>query len=85
MDSILIYNIQTGPIWDWRVVMDLFCGGVGVGASLLAVAMSGSEDSHRRRLGQTAAFLGPRWPSTWPLHQSCGGVFCSSPHWFFSG
>ena len=59
MDSILIYNVQAGPIWDWRVVVDLFSGGVGVGASLMAVAMSGSENSHRRRVGQTAAFLGP--------------------------
>lgn len=59
MGSTLIYSVQASPIWDWRVVVDLFCGGVGVGALLLAVAMSGSEDSHRRRVGQTAAFLGP--------------------------
>ena len=59
MDSILIYNVQEGLIWDWRVVVDLFCGGVGVGASLLAVAISGSEDSQCRRVGQTAACLGP--------------------------
>jgi formate-dependent nitrite reductase membrane component NrfD len=59
MESVLIYNVQAGPIWDWRVVVDLFCGGVGVGASLLAVILSGSRDSHRLRIGQTAAFVGP--------------------------
>lgn len=59
MESILIYNVQAGAIWDWRVVVDLFCGGVGVGALLLAVALSTSRDSHRRKLAQTAAFMGP--------------------------
>jgi formate-dependent nitrite reductase membrane component NrfD len=59
MESVLIYTVQSGPIWDWRVVIDLFCGGVGVGASLLAVALSRSEDAHRLKLAQTAAFMGP--------------------------
>jgi formate-dependent nitrite reductase membrane component NrfD len=59
MESVLIYSVQAGPIWDWRVVVDLFCGGIGVGASLLAVILSGSRDSHRLRIGQTAAFVGP--------------------------
>ena len=59
MESVLIYTVQSGPIWDWRVVVDLFCGGVGVGASLLAVALSRSEDVQRLKLAQTAAFTGP--------------------------
>ena len=59
MESILIYNVQGGAIWDWRVVVDLFCGGVGVGASLLAVALSRSPDQHHLKLAQTAAYTGP--------------------------
>jgi formate-dependent nitrite reductase membrane component NrfD len=59
MESVLIYTVQSGPIWDWRVVVDLFCGGVGVGAFLLAVALSRSEDVQRLKLAQTAAFTGP--------------------------
>lgn len=58
MESVLIYNVQPGPIWGWRVVVDLFCGGFGVGASLLAVTLSGSKDPAGLRVVQTAAFVG---------------------------
>jgi len=59
MDPTLVYNIQPGPIWDWRVAVDLFAGGVGVGAFLVAVALSRIGDRRYQRLAQTAAIMAP--------------------------
>jgi formate-dependent nitrite reductase membrane component NrfD len=25
----IIYEVQSGPFWDWRVALDLFLGGAG--------------------------------------------------------
>ena len=55
MDPTLVYNIQPGPIWDWRVAVDLFAGGVGVGAFLFTFALSRFGDRRYQRLAQTAA------------------------------
>jgi len=59
MNPEIIYNIQEGPFWDWRVALDLFLGGAGVGALFFAVYID--EFFHRkyRRIGQTAAWLAP--------------------------
>lgn len=59
MDPTLVYNIQPGPIWVWRVAIDLFAGGVGVGAFLVAVTLSRIGDRRYQRLAQTAAIMVP--------------------------
>jgi protein NrfD len=59
MDPTLVYNIQSGPIWDWRVAVDLFAGGVGVGAFLFAVVLGRSGNQRYQRLAQTAAVIAP--------------------------
>ncbi|MDZ7754768.1 MAG: NrfD/PsrC family molybdoenzyme membrane anchor subunit [Gammaproteobacteria bacterium] len=59
MDPTLVYNIQSGTIWDWRVAVDLFAGGVGVGALLFSVALSRYGDARYRRLAQTAGVIAP--------------------------
>ncbi len=37
MENIVVYNTPHLVYWDWRVAMDLFLGGIGVGAFLVAV------------------------------------------------
>ena len=32
MNAEIVYNIQSGPFWDWRVAFDLFLGGAGLQA-----------------------------------------------------
>ncbi|MEN8130383.1 MAG: NrfD/PsrC family molybdoenzyme membrane anchor subunit [Pseudomonadota bacterium] len=59
MDPTLVYNIQSGPIWDWRVAVDLFAGGVGVGAFLFAIILARLGDQRYQRLAQTAAVIAP--------------------------
>ncbi len=59
MDPILFYNTQAGPVWDWRVVVDLFAGGVGVGAVLFAIVLSRFDDRRYQRLAQTGAIIAP--------------------------
>lgn len=34
MNNEIVYITQQGPIWDWKVAMDLFFGGAGCGALL---------------------------------------------------
>lgn len=59
MDPEIVYNIQAGPIWDWRVAVDLFAGGVGVGAFLFAILLSRFGEQRYMRLAQTAAIIAP--------------------------
>jgi formate-dependent nitrite reductase membrane component NrfD len=59
MNTELVYNFQSGPFWDWRVAMDLFLGGAGVGALLLAVLMDEAFKGKYRRICHTAAWLAP--------------------------
>ena len=58
MNTEIIYEVQSGPIWDWKVAMDLFLGGAGVGAFLFAVFLDAgtawtddSDDFHRSWIG----------------------------------
>jgi len=55
----VVFNIQAGPAWDWRVAMDLYLGGAGVGAILFVVLLDHWFQGRYRRLSQTAAWLGP--------------------------
>jgi formate-dependent nitrite reductase membrane component NrfD len=59
MDPEIVFNVQSGIAWDWRVAMDLFLGGAGVGAILFAVLIDHLFAGRYRRLSQTAAWLGP--------------------------
>ena len=59
MDLTTVYNIQAGPYWDWKVALDLFFGGAGVGAFLFSVALAEFWGRRYRRVPQTAAFLAP--------------------------
>jgi len=59
MEPELIYNIQSGPYWDWKVAADLFLGGAGVGALLFGILLDETLKAKYRRLCQTAAWLGP--------------------------
>lgn len=59
MDPSVVYNVQAGHIWDWRVPVDLFLGGAGVGAFLVSVYLSRRHGAQARRLAQTAAFIAP--------------------------
>ena len=59
MDPEIIYHVQPGPYWDWKVAVDLFLGGAGVGAFLFSVALSELWGRRYRRIPQTAAMLAP--------------------------
>lgn len=55
----VIFNTQPMPAWDWRVALDLFFGGVGVGAFFLALFVEGRFGAKYRSFAQTAAWLSP--------------------------
>lgn len=57
MDAQVVYQIQAGPVWDWRVALDLFLGGAGVGALLFAVFLDIVFHGKYRRICQTATWL----------------------------
>lgn len=59
MESEIIYNVQAFPYWDWRVALDLFFGGAGVGAFLFAVFMEERFQGRYVRISRTAAWLAP--------------------------
>ena len=59
MDPSIVYNVQPGPYWDWKVAVDLFFGGAGVGAFVFSVALFELWGRRYRRIPQTAAFLAP--------------------------
>ncbi len=59
MEPNIVYNIQTGPYWNWQIALDLFLGGAGVGAFLFSVALFELWGRKYRRIPQTAAFLAP--------------------------
>ncbi len=55
----IVFHTQPGPVWDWRVALDLFLGGAGVGALLFAVFLDERFKGRYRRLCHTAAWLSP--------------------------
>jgi len=61
MDPSIVYNVQHGYYWDWKVALDLFFGGAGVGAFIFGVALYELWGRRYRRIPQTAAFLAPSW------------------------
>ncbi|MGE9269742.1 MAG: NrfD/PsrC family molybdoenzyme membrane anchor subunit [Verrucomicrobiales bacterium] len=59
MNTEVIYLTQPGPIWDWKVALDLFLGGAGCGALLFAVLLDEGFHAKYRRICHTAAWLSP--------------------------
>ncbi len=50
MNPEIIYEVQPGLIWDWKVALDLFLGGAGVGALLFAVFLDERCDGKYGRI-----------------------------------
>lgn len=59
METEIVYSIQSGPFWDWRVALDLFLGGAGVGALLFAILLDERFRGKYRRICHTGAWLSP--------------------------
>ncbi len=59
MEPEVVFNIHPGPYWDWRIAVDLFLGGAGVGAFLFAIGLHAAFRGRYRRITQTAAWLAP--------------------------
>lgn len=59
MNNEIVYITQHGPIWDWRVAMDLFFGGAGCGALLFAILLDERFHGKYRRICHTAAWISP--------------------------
>lgn len=59
MNPDIVFNIQPGPAWDWRVALDLYLGGAGAGAILFAVLIDQVFAGKYPRLTRTAAWIGP--------------------------
>lgn len=59
MGQEITYNIQGGFYWDWRIAVDLFLGGAGVGAFVFGVVIYEVVGTKYRRIPQTAAYLAP--------------------------
>mgnify|MGYP006425053125 CR=1 FL=1 len=59
MPEEIVYLIQQGPYWDWKVALDLFLGGAGVGALLFAILLDAGLHGKYRRICSTAAWLSP--------------------------
>jgi len=59
MNPEIVYITQHGPYWDWKVALDLFLGGAGVGALLFAILLDAGLHGKYRRICHTAAWLSP--------------------------
>lgn len=59
MDPDIVFNVQQGIYWDWKVAIDLFFGGAGVGAFIFAVLLYEFWGQRYKRIPQTAALLAP--------------------------
>ncbi len=59
MLSMITYNVPHLVYWDWRIATDLFCGGIGVGAFLLAVLNSLVYKDKYPAVSRVGAVLSP--------------------------
>lgn len=59
MESVIVYNTPHLIAWDWRIAADLFLGGIGAGAFLLAVANSLRYKDKYPALSRTGAIISP--------------------------
>jgi len=59
MNPEITYLTQPGPYWDWKVAVDLFLGGAGVGALLFAILLDEGYKGKYRRIRRTGAWLSP--------------------------
>jgi protein NrfD len=55
----VVYNTPHLVHWDWRIAVDLFCGGTGVGAFLTAAVISLVGKDRYPRLSKVGAVLSP--------------------------
>jgi formate-dependent nitrite reductase membrane component NrfD len=59
MDVLINYTVPHVISWDWRVALDLFFGGIGVGAFIFAVILDYFYGQKNLKIIQTAAFIAP--------------------------
>ncbi len=59
METSFIYNTPHLIYWDWRIAADLFFGGIGVGAFLVAVLNSLYYKGKYSAISKTGAILSP--------------------------
>lgn len=59
MDSVFVYNTPHFVYWDWRIAADLFLGGIGVGAFLVAVVNSLYYKDKYPSVSKAGAVLSP--------------------------
>ncbi len=59
MESIVVYDVPHLVYWDWRIAADLFCGGIGVGAFLVAVLSSLYYKDRQPEVSRIGAILAP--------------------------
>ena len=59
MESKIVYDIFHLTYWDWRIAMDLFLGGLGVGAFLFSIGIMFYKDDDQLSLVKVGSVLGP--------------------------
>lgn len=59
MESKVVYDIFHLVYWDWRVVLDLFLGGLGVGAFLYAIVLMVYKKDDKLLSVRIGSILGP--------------------------
>jgi len=59
MESVFVYNTPHFVFWDWRIAADLFLGGIGVGAFLVAVVNSLYYKDKYPSVSKAGAVLSP--------------------------
>ncbi|MFQ5951782.1 MAG: NrfD/PsrC family molybdoenzyme membrane anchor subunit [Candidatus Omnitrophota bacterium] len=59
METKIVYDIFNLVYWDWRIAMDLFLGGLGVGAFLCAIALMFYKGNDDLVAVKTGAIIGP--------------------------
>ena len=59
MNPNIVLSVQHAYYWDWKIALDLFFGGAGVGAFVFGVALYELWGRRYKRIPQTAAFLAP--------------------------
>ena len=59
MDAAVTYDVFHLNYWDWRIVCDLFLGGLGVGAYLFAVFVSWFYRDQYPQVSKVGAVIAP--------------------------
>lgn len=59
MDTKIVYDVFHLTYWDWRIALDLFLGGLGVGAFLSAIILMFQKDNDQLISVKVGAVIGP--------------------------